>query len=89
MTSGVRHSATSTPGIIYMAPSRAARLAIAKPMPREAPVMSRVLPWRDVWLVFAGSRFAILSVAAYALQKGHTRIRTIGESLAQQGLLRK
>ncbi len=26
---------------------------------------------------------------AESLQKGHTRIRTIGESLAQQGLLRK
>lgn len=27
-----------------LAPSRAARLAIAKPMPREEPVMNRVLP---------------------------------------------
>jgi hypothetical protein len=33
-------------------PSRAARLAIAKPMPREVPAMNRVLPWRDVWLAF-------------------------------------
>ena len=27
-----------------LAPSRAARSAIARPMPREAPVMKRVLP---------------------------------------------
>src|SRR5690606_29420179 len=29
-----------------LAPSRAARSAIARPMPRDAPVMNRVLPWR-------------------------------------------
>src|ERR1017187_530394 len=28
-----------------LAPSSAARLAIARPMPREAPVTKRVLPW--------------------------------------------
>src|SRR6478736_2259708 len=30
-----------------LAPSRPARRAIARPMPREAPVMNRVLPWRE------------------------------------------
>jgi hypothetical protein len=29
-----------------LAPSRAARVAMARPMPREAPVMKRVLPFR-------------------------------------------
>src|SRR5450631_1628781 len=29
-----------------LAPSRAARSAIARPMPREAPLMNRVLPFR-------------------------------------------
>jgi hypothetical protein len=46
-----------------LAPSRAARLAIAKPMQREAPVMHRVLLWRDVWLVFSGFSFIIFLVA--------------------------
>ena len=32
--------------IATLAPSRAARSAIARPMPREAPVMNRVLPRR-------------------------------------------
>src|SRR5580704_13347040 len=31
-----------------LAPSRAARSAIARPMPREAPVMNRVLPASDI-----------------------------------------
>jgi hypothetical protein len=31
-----------------LAPSRAARSAIARPMPREPPLMNRVLPWRDM-----------------------------------------
>src|SRR3984893_15543294 len=31
-----------------LAPSRAARSAIANPMPREAPVMNRVLPASDI-----------------------------------------
>src|SRR5580700_7507602 len=31
-----------------LAPSRAARSAIASPMPREAPVMNRVLPASDI-----------------------------------------
>ena len=30
-----------------LAPSAAARLAIARPMPRDAPVMKRVLPFRS------------------------------------------
>src|ERR1700716_3388328 len=34
--------------IAILAPSRAARSAIASPMPREAPVMSRVLPASDI-----------------------------------------
>src|SRR3546814_7903104 len=33
--------------IATLAPSRAARSAIARPMPREAPVMKRVLPLRS------------------------------------------
>src|SRR6478672_4164906 len=33
--------------ITTFAPSRAARRAIARPMPREAPVMNRVLPRRS------------------------------------------
>jgi len=36
--------------IAILAPSRAARSAIASPMPREAPVMNRVLPRRDMAL---------------------------------------
>src|SRR5262245_49374372 len=31
-----------------LAPSRAARTPIARPIPREAPVMNRVLPLRDM-----------------------------------------
>ena len=31
-------------GDVILAPSRAARSAISSPMPREAPVMSNVLP---------------------------------------------
>src|ERR1700722_19854239 len=34
--------------IAILAPSRAARSAIASPMPREAPVMNRVLPASDI-----------------------------------------
>src|SRR3954451_17223591 len=34
--------------IAMLAPSRAARSAMARPMPREAPVMKSVLPARDV-----------------------------------------
>src|SRR4029450_4047241 len=34
--------------IAILAPSRAARSAIASPMPREAPVMKRVLPLSDI-----------------------------------------
>src|SRR5262245_32516189 len=34
--------------IAMLAPSRAARSAIARPMPREAPVMNRVFPARDM-----------------------------------------
>src|SRR6202044_367339 len=40
--------------IAILAPSRAARSAIASPMPREAPVMNRVLPASDI----AASLFA-------------------------------
>src|SRR3972149_1345874 len=36
-----------------VAPSRAARRAIASPMPREAPVMNRVLPRSDIALPLA------------------------------------
>src|SRR5262249_31464882 len=35
--------------IATLAPWRAARSATASPMPREAPVMKRVLPFRDMW----------------------------------------
>src|SRR5688572_22577644 len=34
--------------IAMLAPSRAARVPIARPMPRDAPVMNRVLPLRDM-----------------------------------------
>ncbi len=34
--------------IATLAPSRAARSAIASPMPREAPVIRRVLPFRVI-----------------------------------------
>src|SRR5580700_2027817 len=40
--------------IAILAPSRAARSAIASPMPREAPVMNRVFPASDI----AASLFA-------------------------------
>src|SRR6516164_3806937 len=40
--------------IVILAPSRAARSAIASPMPREAPVMNRVLPLSDIGSPFAG-----------------------------------
>src|SRR5579863_4256141 len=46
--------------IAMLAPSRAARSAIASPMPREAPEMNRVLPAKLVMV-------APISAAAYAL----------------------
>ena len=38
--------------ITILAPSRAARSAIASPMPRDAPVMKRVLPFNDMLIRF-------------------------------------
>src|SRR3954452_6224901 len=40
------------------APSRAARRAMALPMPRLAPVMNSVFPWRGLMGSFAGSEAA-------------------------------
>jgi hypothetical protein len=42
--------------IAMFAPSRAARSAIARPMPREAPVMKRVLPDSVVMVVLGMGR---------------------------------
>src|SRR5690606_6973298 len=45
-----------------LAPSRAARRAMARPMPREAPVMNRVLPARSAMGVSVGSQWALSPV---------------------------
>src|SRR5690349_22172734 len=41
-----------------LAPSRAARRALARPMPREAPVMKRVLPASELSMAVSGDRGA-------------------------------
>ena len=48
-----------------LAPSRAARSAIASPMPREAPVMNSVLPLSDMLLtILAGPCVPVLEACS-------------------------
>src|SRR5438309_581891 len=52
------------------APSRAARRPIAFPMPRLAPVMKRVLPFRSAMRADAMNDYASFHFAAFAIREG-------------------
>ena len=54
-----------------LAPSRAARRAMARPMPREAPVMNKVLPRRSAMAVFRKSETRRVSVGLEVRQAVH------------------
>ena len=80
--------------IATFAPSRAARSAIARPMPREPPVMNRVLPAsmsrRDAWLLAAErapgrfSRNAAMPSAKSARARARAEARGFGVELLGQ-----
>src|SRR6516162_4981574 len=61
--------------IATLAPSRAARSPIASPMPRDAPVMKRVLPWRDMVSPFAAEE-------GFERGLGFRRLQSLVEVLA-------
>ena len=50
--------------IAIEAPSRAARNAIAKPIPREPPVMKILFPANDIYLPFFDMNFIKASIAS-------------------------
>src|SRR5204863_6904329 len=77
-----------------LAPSRAARSAIASPMPRDAPVMNSVLPLSDIgwprntWFKrTAASRWLVLSARAVQERlEGRLRLRRPQAFLEQSNL---
>src|SRR5215467_2593367 len=67
--------------IAMLAPSRAARSATASPIPREAPVMKRVLPLRDMSHVQPVERSFVLNGLQAVEQRHHP---VASEALRQQ-----